>query len=135
EVADWLYEIVAEFEQMAQTADLLRDNSQLFHLLPDASVKAARRYVCHGLSLVLSRLNKEPELQEAARLFWQKLLQIQHQWLLDLLRQMGNSAPPESLNWLKQLLDQGAKEIREQAFGYLAGYLLRRDSLIYPTLK
>src|SRR5205085_3856429 len=46
-----------------------------------------------------------------------------------------NSAPPESLNWLKQLLDQGAKEIREQAFGYLAGYLLRRDSLIYPTLK
>lgn len=135
EVAHWLYEIVAEFEQMAQAADLLRANSQLFHLLPDAGVKAARRYVGHGLSLVLSRLHKEPELQEAARLFWQRLLQTQHQWFLDLLRQMGNAAPAESLNWLKQLLDQGSKEIRRRVHGYLVGYLLRQDSLIYPTLN
>jgi hypothetical protein len=85
--------------------------------------------------LVLSRLNKEPDLQEATRLFWQKLLLTQRQWFLDLLRQMGNSAPAESLNWQKQLLDQGTKEIRPQVHGYLVSYLLRRDSLIYPTLK
>lgn len=135
EVANWLYEIVYEFERTAQAADLLRDRSQLFQLLPDARVKAARRYVCHGLSLVLNRLDKEPDLQEAARLFWLKLLQSQRQWFLDLLRQMGNSAPAETLGWLKQILDQGSKEIREQAQGYLLGYLLRRDSLIYPTLE
>lgn len=135
DVANWLYEIVIEFEQAAQTADLLRERSQLFHLIPDARVKAARRYVCHGLSLVLSRLSKEPGLQEAARLFWQRLLQSERQWFLDLLRRMGNSAPPETLSWLKQLLDQGTKEIRLRAHGYLLGYLLRRDSLIYATLK
>jgi hypothetical protein len=135
EVANWLYEVIYEFEQVAQTADLLKERSQLFHLIPDARVKAARRYVCHGLSLVLSRLNKEPDLQEAARLFWQKLLQSERLWLLDLLRQIGNSAPAETLRWLKQVLDQGTKEIRVQAHGYLLGYLLRRDSLIYATLK
>jgi len=135
EVANWLYEIVYEFEQTAQTADLLRGHSQLFQLLPDTHVKVARRYVCHGLSLVLNRLDKEPTLHEAARLFWLKLLQTQRQWSLDLLRQMGNSAPAETLDWLKQLLEQGTKEIREQAQSYLLGYLLRRDSLIYPTLK
>jgi hypothetical protein len=48
---------------------------------------------------------------------------------------MGNSAPAESLNFLKQLFDQSTKEIRQQATSYLLGYLLRRDSLIYPTLK
>lgn len=135
EVANWLYEIVYEFEQTAQAADLLEDRSQLFQMLPDVRVKAARRYVCHGLSLVLNRLNKEPNLQEAARLFWLKLLQTQRQWFLDLLRQMGNSAPTETLGWLKQILDHGLKDIREQAQGYLLGYLLRHDSLIYPTLK
>lgn len=135
EVANWLYEIVYEFEQAAQAADLLGERSPLFHLIPDARVKAARRYVCHGLSLVLGRLNKEPDLREAARLFWQRLLQSERQWFLDLLRQMGNAAPPETLRWLKQLLDQGAQEIRAQARGYLLGYLLRRDTLIYSTLK
>jgi hypothetical protein len=136
EVANWLYEIVAEFEQMAQAAAYLPgERPQLFRLLPDSKVRAARHHVCYGLGLVLSRLNKEPELQEAARLFWQRLLQTQHQWVLDLLRQMGNSVPTESLSWLKQLLDQGTEEIRQQVRSYLMGYLLRRDSLIYTTLK
>jgi hypothetical protein len=136
EVANWLYEIVAEFEHMAQAAVYLPgERPQLFRLLPDGHVRAARHHVCQGLSLVLSRINKEPELQEAARLFWQRLLQTQRQWFLDLLRQMGNSAPAESLNLLKQLLDQSPQEIRQQAGSYLVGYLLRRDSLIYPTLK
>lgn len=135
EVANWLFEIVAEFEQMARTANALREGSRLFHLLPHAKLKAARRYVCHGLSLVLGRLSKEPDLQDAARIFWQKLLRTERQWFLDLLWQMGNSAPPETLSWLKQLLDQGTEEIRLQAHGYLIGYLLRRDSLVYATLK
>ncbi|HEX8068911.1 MAG TPA: hypothetical protein VF546_03100 [Pyrinomonadaceae bacterium] len=135
EVANWLYEIVAEFEQAAAAADGLRERSPLFYLPPDGRVKAARHYVCHGLSLVLSRLNKEPELQEAAQLFWQRLLQTQHQWFLDLLRQVGNAAPPESLGWLRRLLDQGSEEIRGQVFGYLVGHLLRRGALVYAPLK
>jgi hypothetical protein len=135
EVADWLLSVVAEFEELAQAADRLRDRSQLFQLLPDARVKAARHYVCHGLSLVVSKLNKEPDSQDAARLFWQRLLQTQRHWFLDVLRQMGNSAPTETLSWLKHLLEQGSKEIRPQAHGYLLGYLLRRDSLVYAELK
>jgi hypothetical protein len=136
EVASWLYEIVAEFEEMAQAAVYLPgERPQLFRLLPDGQVRAARHHVCQGLSLVLSRIEKDPELREAARLFWQRLLQTQRHWFLALLRQMGNSAPAESLNLLRQLLDQSPEEIREQAVGYLVGYLLRRDSLIYPTLK
>ena len=135
EVANWLYEIVYEFEQAAQAADLVRGRSQLFQLIPDARVKAARRYVRHGLSLILSRLNKEPDLQEAARLFWQKLLQSERHWFLDLLRQMGNSAPAETLRWVKQVLEQSTKEIRAHAHAFLLGYLLRRDTLIYTTLR
>jgi hypothetical protein len=136
EVANWLYEIVAEFEHMAQAAVYLPgDRPQLFRLLPDGQVRAARYHVCLGLSLVLNRINKEPDLQEAARLFWQRLLSTQRQWFLDLLRQMGNSAPAESLSLLKQLIDRSPKEIRQQASSYLVGYLLRRDSFIYPTLK
>lgn len=135
DVANWLYEIVYEFERSAQAADLLRVRSQLFRLLPDGRVKAARHYVCHGLSLVLNRLDKEPDLQEAARLFWLKLLQNQKQWFLDLLRQTGNSAPAEALGWLKQVLDQGRGDVRKQAQGYLLGHLLRLDTLVYPALK
>lgn len=136
EVANWLYEIVVEFEHMAHAGVYLPgERPQLFRLLPDGQVRAARHLVCQGLGLVLSRINKEPGLQEAARLFWQTLLQTQRQWFLDLLRQVGNSAPAESLNWLKQLLDQSPKEIRDPAISYLVGYLLRRDSLIYPALK
>ncbi|MBV9926990.1 MAG: hypothetical protein JOZ96_18375 [Acidobacteria bacterium] len=133
EVANWLYEIVYEFEQ-AQAADLLKDRSPLFQLLRDVKVKDDRRYLCHGLSLVLSRLDK-PDLQESARLFWLKLLQTQKRWFVALLWQMGNSTPAETLDWLKQVLDQGREDIRDEALHYLLNYLLRRDALVYSTLK
>lgn len=135
EVTNWLYEIVYEFEEMSQAPDLLRERSPLFQLLRDVKVKVDRRYICHGLSLVLNRLDKEPDLQEPARLFWLKLLQTRKHWFLDLLWQMGNSTPAETLDWLKQVLDQGRKDIRNDALDYLLVYLLRRDSLIYSTLK
>lgn len=139
EVANWLYEIVYEFEQTAPAAGRFSGSSQLFHLLSDVQVETARRYVRHGLSLVLRRLDKEPDkepdLHESARLFWLKLLQTRKHWFLDLLRQMGNSTPAETLDWLKQVLDQGREEVRDRASDYLLGYLLRGDSLVYPTLK
>ena len=135
DVANWLYEIVHEFEEMAQSAERLVQLTPQFQLLPDVRVKAARRYLSYGLSRVLIRLQKDDELQHAARLFWQKLLQTQHQWLIDLLRRMGDSTPPETLKWLKQLLDQGTELTRRNARAYLVTYLLHRDSSIYPTLK
>jgi hypothetical protein len=135
EVANWLYEVVREFEELAETSELLREQSGLFQLLPDAGIKVARRYVSHGLGLVINRLNKEPRLQEALDLFWQKLIRLQPRWFLELLRRMGSFPPPESLSWLKQLLDQGTKEIRRQALDYLVRYLLYKDPPIYATLK
>jgi hypothetical protein len=135
EVAGWLYEVVQEFEDMAQGASLLKQLTPRFQFLPDLSVKTARRYVAHGLSRILIRLDKESELREAVRLFWQKLLQSQHQWFLDLLRRMGDSAPAETLKWLKQLIDQGSDLIRRQGHSYVFSYLLHRDTFIYPTLK
>jgi hypothetical protein len=136
EVANWLFEIVTAFERMTRDeSDLPRERSPVFSLLPHGKVRTARHLVCQGLSLVLTRLNKEPELAEGVRLFWQKLLQTHHQWFLDLLRRTGNFPPTEILQWLKQLLDQGSEEIRIQVCGYLVGYLLRREALIYETLN
>lgn len=135
DVANWLYEIVYEFEEMSQANDRLQELTPLFHLLPDVRVKAARRYLSYGLSRVLIRLDKDDALHEASRLFWQKLVQSQHQWFIDVLRRMGDSTPPESLKWVKQLLDQGTDVIRRQACGYLVNYLLHRDSSTYQTLK
>jgi len=48
---------------------------------------------------------------------------------------MGSVPPPETLSWLKQLLNQGTKEIRRQALDYLVGYLLHQDALVYASLK
>jgi hypothetical protein len=135
EAAVWLYEVIDEFEEMADAAELLKEHSTVFQLLPDNSIKAARRYVAHGLSLVLNRLNREPTLQEVVRLFWQRLLRFQHRWFLDLLRRMGAVPPPETLLWLKQLLNQGSKEIRRYAVRYLASYLLHQDVPAYANLK
>lgn len=135
EAAAWLYEVIDEFEQLAEAADLLQEHSGLFQLLPDNSIKAARHYVGHGLRLVLNRLNGEPNLQDVVRAFWQRLLRFQQQWFLDLLRRMGSVPPPETLNWLKQLLDQGTKEIRRQALDYLVGHLVRQDTLVYASLN
>jgi hypothetical protein len=137
EVARWLYEIVHEFEEMAQAADRLKELTPRFQLLPDLRVKAARRFVAHGLSRVLIRLDQEDdeELSEAVRLFWQKLVQSHHQWFLELLRRMGDSTPAETVKWLKQLLDQGSDLIRLQARAYLVAYLVHKESAVYATLK
>ena len=136
DVANWLYEVIFEFEKLASTTDRLKD-APLFHLLPDISVRAARRYISYGLSRILTRLDKEDDLREAVRLFWQKLLQNKHQWFIYVLRRMGESAPPESLKWLRQLLDQhpNSDVIRVQACVYLVGYLIHVDSSVYPMLK
>ncbi|MDX6498698.1 MAG: hypothetical protein QOG23_1958 [Blastocatellia bacterium] len=135
EAAAWLYEVIDEFEQLAEAAGLVQEHSDLFQLLPDSSIKAARNYVGRGLSLVLNRLNREPKLQGVVRVFWQRLLRFQQQWFLDLLRRMGSVMPPETLSWLKQLLDQGTREIRRQACDYLVGYLVHQDALVYQTLN
>lgn len=130
EVAYWLYEIVGEFDEFDHDDEPV----SRYHLVPDLTMKLARRYVSYGLSKLLIKCEKEPALREAMRLFWQKLLHNQHQWFLDLLRRMGDAAPPDTLKWLKQLLDQGVEAIRQQARSYLVNYLLHRDA-IYPALK
>jgi len=48
---------------------------------------------------------------------------------------MGDSAPFETLKWVKQLLDQGRPEIRDRALRYLVSYLLHREPTIYATVK
>ena len=135
EVANWLYDVIREFEELTQAADRLRELTPLFQLLPDSKTKAARRYVSNGLSKILIRLNQEEDLSEAVRLFWLKLLHSKHQWFLDLLRRMGDATLAESLKWFKQLLDQGSDLIRNQARAHLVGHLLHRDSSIYEALK
>lgn len=130
EVAHWLYEIVTEFDRLVRDDE----SASRYDPLPHLTVKVARRYVSYGLSRLLIKCEKEPALREAVRLFWQKLLHNQHQWFLDLLRRMGDSAPAESLKWVKQLLDQGVELIRQQARSYLVNYLLHRNA-IYPALK
>lgn len=133
DVANWLYEVVVEFDESIEH-DRLSERSPLYRMLPDPSLKAARRHVCYGMSKLLNRLDRD-ELREAVRIFWQRLLHNRHQWLLELLRRMGDLAPPETLKWLKQLFDQGTEETRRQARAYLLGYLLHRDLAIYTTLK
>jgi hypothetical protein len=133
DVANWLYEVVEEFDESIDD-DQLSERSPLYRMLPNPNLKVARRHVCYGLSKLLNKLDKD-ELREAARIFWQRLLRDRHQWLLELLRRMGDFAPPETLKWLKQLFDQGTEEVRRQARAYLLGYLLHRDLAIYATLK
>ena len=133
DVANWLYEVIVEFDESIEH-DRVSERSPLYRMLPDPNLKAARRHVCYGMSKLLNRLDKD-ELREAARIFWQRLLHNRHQWLLELLRRMGDFAPQETLKWLKQLFDQGTEETRRQARAYLLGYLLHRDLAIYTTIK
>ena len=137
DVANWLYEVIFEFEKLGPTTDRLKDVTPFFHLVPDITVRAARRYISYGLSRILTKLDKEDELREAVRLFWQRLLQNKQQWFIDVLRRMGESAPPESLKWLRQLLDQNedSDRIRVQACVYLVSYLMHLESSVYPTLN
>ena len=135
DVANWLYEILDQFEQLAAAAERLTEHRVAFRSLPDLQVETARRSLSLALSRLLIRLDKEEQFREAVRLFWQQLLQHQHYWLLLLLRRMGDSAPPETLKWTKQLLDQGRPEIRDGALRYLVNYLLHREPTIYATLK
>jgi len=135
DVANWLYDILAQFEQVAEAAERLKEHRLAFQSLPDLQVEAARRYLSFALSRLLIKLDKEEPSREAARLFWQQLLQHQHQWLLLLLRRMGDSAPFETLKWVKQLLDQGRPEIRDRTLRYLVSYLLHREPTIYATVK
>ena len=134
DVANWLYEMVVDFDESIEN-DRLSERSPLYRMLPDPSLKAARRHISYGMSKLLNRLDKEDASPEAARIFWQRLLHNRHQWLLELLRRMGDFAPPETLKWLKQLFDQGTVETRRQACAYLLDYLLHRDLAIYTTLK
>jgi hypothetical protein len=120
---------------MSEAADQLKSLSPRFRLLPDSEVTAARHYVANGLSRVLLAIEKEDELQEAVSLFWQKLAHNQHQWFLALLRRMGDFAPPDTLQWLKRLLDQGKEQIRKETCTYLGVYLLHKESSVYPALK
>src|ERR1051326_8441946 len=131
DVANWLYEVVVAFEKMAgdETA-LPAEREPMFAGLQETKIKAARHLVCQELSLILTRLNKKPNLKETVRLFWQKLLQTHQLWLLDLLRRLSNLPASETLPWLKQLLDRGSEEVRLQGNSYLIAFLLRRNSQI-----
>ncbi len=48
---------------------------------------------------------------------------------------MGAVPPPDTLLWLKQLFNQGSKEIRGYALGYLVSYLLHQDVPAYASLN
>jgi hypothetical protein len=99
--------------------------------------KAEKRFYQSLAELIRAMIgHPQPQAAEVAESFLQRLLLAKHRGaVLELVRRLQLAPSFDQFKWLKQLLDQGNQQIREQTYDYLRGHLRRIRRRVYPALS
>jgi hypothetical protein len=133
----WLAELVTDFETaLAGTAP---GAALAWRFISGPNTVKARKQFYQSLAELIRALTGDPKLPQAAEVaesFLQQLLLAKHRGaVLEIVRRLQFTPSFDQFKWLKQLLDQGTQQIREQTYDYLRGHMKRIRSRVYPALS
>lgn len=123
---DWLLEIVTELETTLGAGNKLSritDNS-VFQAVKETDPARARGKIYLRISELLRKILEEEQLKEQLQgvvdNFIQRLMSAKlHASVLEIVRRIKFAPGFDQLKWLRQLLDQGDEDRREQTYEYL----------------
>lgn len=130
----WLAELVNDFENAL--AGAAPGEATAWPLISEPNPVKARKQFYQSLAELIRALTEHPQAAEVAESFLQRLLLAKHRGaVLEILRRLQFAPSFDQFKWLKQLLDQGTQQIREQTSDYLRGHLRRIRRRVYPALS
>jgi hypothetical protein len=130
----WLAELVADFE--TALAGAAPGQAPAWRFISEPNAVKARKQFYQSLAELIRALTEHPQAAEVAESFLQQLLLAKHRGaVLEIVRRLQFAPSFDQFKWLKQLLDQGNQQIREQTYDYLRGYLKRIRRGIYQALS
>jgi hypothetical protein len=130
----WLAELVTDFETaLASTAP---GQAFAWRFISEPNADKARKQFYQSLAELIRALTEHSQAAEVAESFLQQLLLAKHRGaVLEIVRRLQFAPSFDQFKWLKQLLDQGTQQIREQTSDYLRGHLRRIRRGVYPALS
>jgi hypothetical protein len=130
----WLAELVTDFETaLAGTAP---GEAFAWRFISEPNTGKARKQFYQSLAELTRALTEHPQTAEVAESFLQQLLLAKHRGaVLEIVRRLQFTPSFDQFKWLKQLLDQGTRQIHEQTSDYLHGYLKRIRGRVYQALS
>jgi hypothetical protein len=132
----WLAELVTDFEiALANTAP---GAAFAWRFISEPNTVKARKQVYQGLAELIRALSEHPQPRaaEVAEGFLQQLLLTKHRGaVMEIVGRLQFATSFDQFKWLKQLLDQGTPQIRDQTSDYLRGHLRRIRRGVYPALN
>lgn len=130
----WLAELVTDFETTLAVA--APGEAPAWRFISEPNAVKARKQFYQSLAELIRALTEHPQAAEAAESFLQQLLLAKHRGaVLEIVRRLQFAPTFDQFKWLKQLLDQGNQQIREQTYDYLRGYLKRIRRRVYQALS
>ncbi len=118
----WLFRFVMGVRiQVNIPIDAAEPEKQFFQLLAKIQGEQLKRHLVTRLSQLLREMVRHDETRQTVRDFFSALLHYrEHQAaleiLLDLAQRLRFAAEFDALRWMRQIIDQGGKEMREQTY-------------------
>lgn len=130
----WLAELVTDFE--AALAGTAPGEAPAWRFISEPNAVKARKQFYQSLAELIRALTEHPQAAEVAENFLQQLLLAKHRGaVLEIVRRLQFAPSFDQFKWLKQLLDQGNQQVREQTSDYLRGHLKRMRGRVYQALS
>ena len=130
----WLAELVTDFETALAVA--APGEAPAWRFISEPNAVKARKQFYQRLAELIRALTEHPQAAEVAESFLQQLLLAKHRGaVLEIVRRLQFAPSFDQFKWLKQLLDQGNQQIREQTYDYLRGHLKRIRRGVYQALS
>jgi len=130
----WLAELVPDFETALARA--MPGGAFAWRFISEPNTPKARKQFYQSLAELIRALTEHPQAAEVAESFLQQLLLAKQRGaVLEIIRRLQFAPSFDQFKWLKQLLDQGTRQIHEQTYEYLRGHLKRMRGRVYQALS
>ena len=132
-----LAETVNSFKQVINSAeDATADSgSGLFQALGVTDASQGKRLLFQRASELLRRMLEVDGMEGAVDAFMQQLILSRNfKLVFEIVKRLQLAPNFDEFKWLKQLVERGDPETRQQVYGYLFGYLKKVRSRVYQIL-
>ena len=122
-IADWLLEIMAELEAGRDDDDEALTHASenpIFQMVKETNPTKAHAKIYQRIAELLRKILEEDRLQGIIEGLMQRLMSARlHDSVLALVRRIKFAPGFDAFKWLKQLLDQGNADTRQEAYEYI----------------